>query len=57
MKLKHHIAKKFHESRQAPLWKWAIVIFIMIAMPLFFSFVRTTQIQQTLDNQAPTQNE
>lgn len=35
MRLKHHIARKFHESRQAPLWKWVVVIFMVAAMPLF----------------------
>jgi hypothetical protein len=32
------------------LWKWAVVIFLIIAMPMFFLFVRTTEIQQVLDS-------
>jgi hypothetical protein len=50
MKIKHHLIRKFHESKQAPLWKWAVVIFLIIAMPMFFLFVRTTEIQQVLDS-------
>jgi hypothetical protein len=49
MKIKHHIIRKFHESRQAPLWKWAIIIFLVVAMPLFFSFVRVMQTEQVIE--------
>ncbi len=55
MQLKHHIIRKFHESKQAPLWKWIVVIFLVVAMPLFFAFVRTTQIQQVLSTEQPEQ--
>lgn len=57
MKLKHHLMRKFHESTQAPLWKWVVVIFLVVAMPLFFSFVRTMQVEQVLENEPqPTVN-
>ena len=59
MKLKHHLARKFNESKQAPLWKWIVIIFLIIAMPLFFALVRMSQIQQVLGNQEqmPQRNE
>ncbi len=48
MHLHHHIAKKFQDSKNAPLWKWAVVIFIIVAMPLLFAFVNMTQTQQAI---------
>lgn len=51
MKFRHHLTRKFNESKQAPLWKWVVIIFLVIAMPLFFSFVRIEQIQQIFGNQ------
>ena len=51
MKIKHHLIRKFNESKQAPLWKWIVVIFLVIAMPLFFALVNTTRIQQVFGNQ------
>ena len=54
MKFRHHLARKFKESKQAPLWKWIVIIFLIIAMPLFFAFVRMEQIQQVLGNQEQT---
>lgn len=49
MKFKHHLIRKFQDAKSAPLWKWIIVIFIVIAMPLFFSFVNMMQTQQAID--------
>ena len=49
MQIKHHIIRKFHESRQAPLWKWIVVIFMIIAFPMFFMLVNTGQTQQAID--------
>lgn len=53
MQFKHHIARKFHESKQAPLWKWVVVIFMIVAMPLFFLIVNLMQTDQavSVDNQ------
>lgn len=53
MKLKHHLIRKFNQSKQAPLWKWIVILFLVIAMPLFFALVRTDQIQQVLGNPQP----
>jgi hypothetical protein len=50
MKLKHHLIRKFNESTQAPLWKWIVIILLVIAMPMFFALVRTSQIQSVLGN-------
>lgn len=52
MKLKHHIIRKFNDAKQAPLWKWILIIFLIIAMPLFFSYARTSQMQQVIEEQA-----
>lgn len=49
MKIKHHVVRKFHDAKKAPLWKWAVIIFIVIAMPLFFSFSNRMQTQQAID--------
>ncbi len=37
MKLKH-----------VPLWKWLLIIILILALPLFFSFYRNVQIQRAL---------
>jgi len=57
MKIRHHIVRKFRDSAQAPLWKWVVVIFIIVAMPLFFTFVRTTQIQQVVQEENNAQEQ
>jgi hypothetical protein len=41
------------EIRKAPKWQTIIVIFIAIAMPLFFMMVRNNQIQRALNDSAP----
>jgi hypothetical protein len=51
MSFKHHLIRKYHESKQAPLWKWIVIILIVIAMPLFFALIGTSQIQQVFGNQ------
>lgn len=50
MRIKHHITRKFNDAKQAPLWKWVVVILLVIAIPLFYSFIRATQIQQVFGN-------
>lgn len=44
-----------HQTKRAPLWKWILIIALVVALPLFFSFVRTMQTQQVL-NEEPGQN-
>jgi len=50
----HHDKK--HQHNEEPTWskkhKWKliVVIIIVIAMPLFFSYARTMQTQQVIDN-------
>ena len=55
MTFKHHLIRKYHESKKAPLWKWIVIIFLVIAMPLFFALVGTTQIQQVFGTQDEVQ--
>lgn len=50
MKIKHHLIRTYHQSKNVPLWKWVVVVFLVIAMPLFFSFVRMQQMKQVLNN-------
>jgi hypothetical protein len=50
MRIKHHLVRSYHLSKNAPLWKWVVVIFLVVAMPLFFSFIRIQQMQQVLGN-------
>lgn len=47
--LKH----KSHGSIRTPLWKWLLIILLVVAMPLFFSLVRDTQLQQALISSTP----
>lgn len=49
MKIKHHIVRKFNDAKGAPLWKWAVVIFIIIAMPMLYTFSDVMQTQQAID--------
>jgi uncharacterized membrane protein len=58
MKIKHHLIRKFQDAKKVPLWKWAIVIFIIVAMPLFFSLVNMLQTQQVInvDEQAAAED-
>jgi hypothetical protein len=34
--------------RKAPMWQWIVIILVVIAMPLFFSYYRTMRLQQVL---------
>jgi hypothetical protein len=51
MTFKHHLARKYHESKQAPLWKWIVIVFLVLALPLFFALVNTVNIQQVFGTQ------
>lgn len=41
------------KQKKAPLWKWLVVVLIIVSMPMFFSFARNIQIQQALNSVAP----
>ena len=43
-----------HPNR-APLWQWIIIILIAIAMPLFFSYYRSVQMQNAISQLPPEQ--
>jgi hypothetical protein len=45
---------KTTKKKRIPLWQGLIIILIIIAMPLFFSFARDTQLQQTINQEAPS---
>jgi hypothetical protein len=51
MKFKHHLVRKFNQSKRVPLWKWVVIIFLVIAMPLFFALARMTKTAQVFENQ------
>lgn len=42
------IARGHEHMKHVPLWKWLVIILLVLAMPLFFSFYRNVQIQQAL---------
>jgi len=44
---------KFDKFKPAPLWKWIMIILLVIAMPLFFWFIRNIQMQQALMSVPP----
>lgn len=46
MKIKH--IRKTKVLKHVPLWKWVVIILLVIAMPLFFSYARNIQMQQAL---------
>lgn len=52
MKIKHHLIRKYHDAKKAPLWKWLIII-IIVAMPLFFSLVNSVQTQEVISETNP----
>lgn len=45
----HHQGHK----KRVPLWKWLLIILLIVAMPFFFSFYRDAQIQNALVQSAP----
>lgn len=50
MKIHRHLVRKFHASTKAPLWKWIVIILIVAALPLFYTFISIMQIQQVFGN-------
>jgi hypothetical protein len=56
MKIHHHLARKFRESTKAPLWKWLVIILIVVALPLFYTFISVEQIQQVFGNEEQQEN-
>lgn len=48
-----HDRNEPNESPRAPLWKWLLIIILVLAMPLFFSFYRDAQIEQALMTSEP----
>jgi hypothetical protein len=53
-----YLMRKSHQFKQIPLWQQMVVIFLVVAMPLFFSFARKSQLQNALmaTPPAPQQN-
>lgn len=42
-----------HDHRvkpRAPLWKWLVIILVVVAMPMFFSFYREAQLEQAIED-------
>lgn len=48
MGIKHHLIKQFHKTKQAPLWKWVVVILLVVAIPLLYTFVDVESAEQVL---------
>ena len=49
-----HLSRQPHEQKRVPLWKWVVVLFLVVAMPLFFAFYRKVQLQQVLNQPVQT---
>lgn len=48
------MTKHEHPSKKrVPLWKWLVIILLVIAMPLFFSYYRDVQIEQVFGPNDP----
>ena len=47
--------KQQHYQRppRAPLWKWIVIILLVIGMPMFFYFYRIVQLQRALQQTTP----
>jgi hypothetical protein len=43
-----------HHNPRTPLWKWILIIILVIAMPLFFSLYRNLQTQNAINATNPT---
>jgi hypothetical protein len=56
MKIKH-LVRQPETPKKTALWKKLMVVFLAIAMPLFFSLVRQNQLQQVISStNSPTEN-
>lgn len=40
--------------RKAATWKWIVILLLVVAMPLFFSYYRTMRLQQVLGPNTPS---
>ncbi len=47
--MRHHLKS----LKRAPLWKWIVIIFLVIAMPLLFSFYRSIQTERAIQQTMP----
>ncbi len=41
--------------KKAPLWKWILILALVIAMPLFFSYYRSMQTEVAIQDTNVTQ--
>lgn len=48
---------KHHDRKPTPLWKWLTIILIVVAMPLFYSFISDEQVQQVFTYNAPEETQ
>ena len=52
------MSSKFREEggfrKHVPLWKWVLVLLLVVAMPLYFSYYRMSNLHYILKNTAPT---
>lgn len=39
--------------KKTPLWKWIIIILIVVAMPMFFSYYRVNTLKYTINTAMP----
>jgi hypothetical protein len=56
---KECIMTKFQDGgyrKSTPLWKWIIIILIVVAMPLFFSYYRVSTLRYTINTAMPQTN-
>jgi hypothetical protein len=56
MRIKHLIRHAANRAKPVPLWKWAMIIFLVIAMPMYFLMGRETQLQGAIAVSAPEQD-
>jgi hypothetical protein len=42
--------------KRTPLWKWIIIILIVVAMPMFFSYYRVNTLRYTINTAMPQTN-
>jgi hypothetical protein len=51
------MSRKFRQDdgyrKQVPLWKWVLVLLLVVAMPLYFSYYRMSTLHYIIKDTAP----
>jgi hypothetical protein len=45
---------KHTENRRTPLWKWIVIILLVVAMPMFFSYYKMANLNHAIKSMPTT---